>query len=628
MFRGEVGRGLGDSGDPISCLNRHIFRYSDGNENVPSWHRYFSPIVELSEGLPVPIFGVMILIWQLRSEDLQKLYPLDSLENRMGFLGWCLVHGKNEYRSLQECDALWESLQRPAKIEHIDFDRSDAGNVFTWEMLFLSRTRTDLTFDIHTVEGRNSFFVWYIAHGAAELHGEEWCLSPWQIDYLNKESGFHSLSNFQTIVYQARPDVISAFPLPTERGNYIAWCSSAPEFRQRNVSPGNPPRSEVQEKLSFGVNVVGYAFGQLGIGEDARMAATALHRADVPVVILNFAPGANVGQNDRSMQKFVVSKAQYNFNLYCLTALEQGRYFAEFGTEVARGGYNIGYWPWELSEWPEEWQHLFSLVDEVWVSSQHTYDAIAPVSTVPLKLMPMAVEIPEPNYQLTRADFGLPDQACLYLFAFDLNSSIYRKNPAACIEAFLEAFPNDGHHGDVGLVIKVQRPNFDSLEYSALRALQKEDSRIYLVEETLSKADLLALYQNCDAFVSLHRAEGFGRNIAEAMMLRRPVVVTSYSGNLTFNLPENSFLVKYSHVYVGEKEYMHSAGMVWADPSVIHASFQMKSILYNKNNARKKAEEGCKYIKSQHNALAVGNRYVKRLMEVHHKNGDLEVRLS
>src|SRR5690606_15987956 len=112
---------------------------------------------------------------------------------------------------------------------------------------------------------------------------------------------------------------------------------------------------------------------------------------------------------------------------------ETGRFFVQRGGAQLQERYNIGYWPWELSRWPKPWEGIADLMDEVWVSSRHIYDALSPVSPAPVLVMPMAAllgKVPRRR----RASFGLPERAKLFVFAFDLSSYVHRKNPQACVE--------------------------------------------------------------------------------------------------------------------------------------------------------------------------------------------------
>lgn len=193
----------------------------------------------------------------------------------------------------------------------------------------------------------------------------------------------------------------------------------------------------------------------------------------------------------------------------------------------------------------------------------------------------MAVELGEVSdfggKAAARQHFGLPsEKSYLFCFSFDLNSSIHRKNPQACVDAFLAAFPAQGEDGgepaDVGLVIKVHPPRQPHAAWDALKALAAQDRRIHIIEVTLSRPDLLALYACCDCFVSLHRAEGFGRGIAEALLLGRQVVVTGYSGNLDFCREPQAKLVAHLLQPVLASEYAWANEQVWAACVTDHAA--------------------------------------------------------
>lgn len=350
------------------------------------------------------------------------------------------------------------------------------------------------------------------------------------------------------------------------------------------------------------------------------MAARALEIADVPFSVVNFEPGADIPQSDRSMESRLREDAPYAVNVFCMTAIEHGRFYAERGRSLIDGRYNIGYWPWELGLWPDEWKELTRLVDEVWVSSTHTFGALASELSVPVLLMPMAVDLGRVARK-SRADFGLPEGARLFCFSFDLKSSIHRKNPHACVEAFLRAFPKGkGRKGggkeevpEVGLVIKVHPPRGRSAAWAELKALAARDKRIHIIEETLSRPDLLALYKACDCFVSLHRAEGFGRNLAEALALGLHVIATGYSGNTDFCQPPHCDLVRYRLVKVRKGQYPYGEGQVWAEPDVEHAAGLMRQFAARPAPRKRPALDRAYSVES------VGQNYRLRLAQVAQK---------
>lgn len=503
------------------------------------------------------------------------------------------------------------------------------------------------------------FKQWLLVHGLFQYPGlatDRELKTYWMAKNRNDK---HGLSTLQQLIYDARSDLQTAFPLDTQKQQFLWWfytlglnehkfwfylseaeqefISSLPapwgarlrELGKYNVADKASVRKFKQR--SFGVNVIGYVYGQLGIGEDVRMAARACLAVKVPFNMVSTAPGLGVSQNDRSMQQYVVEHGDFAINLFCLTAEETGRFYAEQGASQFINRYNIGYWPWELGAWPDAWQMLFDLVDEVWVSSQHTFDALVPVCEKPLYLMPMAVDLgPITQFKSrrqARAHFGLSAEAKLFCFSFDLNSYIERKNPQACVEAFLRAFASDEYaDASVGLVIKVHAPKQPNKEWDKLKALAASDSRIHIIEQTLDRPDLLALYQTCDCFVSLHRAEGFGRGLAEALQLGLRVICTGYSGNLDFCHAPEAELVDYRLVKVGQAQYPYAKGQYWAEPSIEHAAQLMQKVFALPKLAPASVQPG-EYF-AEFSTLVVGKRYKQRLKEIYAKRRELNLGFS
>lgn len=613
---------------PVDWLNAMMA----GEGMMPRWRRYFEPVAALSKGLPAPILGIMVLIWQLRERDLQQRYPLHTTASRLDFLSWCVLHGRREYAALRQAGALWQALDQPASFGRASaLQADDPAHAISWKMVLAIRERSDLAFDPGVRSGRAQLLLWWVASGRIEEGYGDDCFTGWQNAWFFAASAIPGLNRLQALIYSERPDVAAVYPLPQAQANYIGWFRhyiseetriiDALRCLPQRLDPSRQPMPAPATSTvkARGVNVVGYAFGQLGIGEDARMAVRSLQAARVPVTLLNFSPGRDIAQQDQSMAAWVGTEPVYGVNMFCLAAQEHGRLFAEWGADLLVGRLNIGYWPWELAEWPRPWQHLLALVDEIWVSSEHTLQALAPVSQqLALRHMPMAVTVDEVAPR-TRADFGLPPDACLFLFAFDLNSSAKRKNPQACVQAFLRAFPPGGaaagSASPVGLVIKIHPPRQQNDEWDALKRLQQADPRIHLIEQTLGKADLLALYRLCDCFLSLHRAEGFGRCIAEAMLLGKPVISTGYSGNLAFTNAENALLVNYRLRALARDDYPFGAGQKWAEPSVVHAASLLQTVARMDDKVRQLAHNGQRRIATMHNPATIGQRYAAVLAQ-------------
>lgn len=508
--------------------------------------------------------------------------------------------------------------------------------------------RPDLREDLQFGSRENAvrFLFWLLTSGQKEyaaLRDNPQQVQAWLATTVDAPVG---LSPLAYALWQGRPDLQAAFPLPESRAELHQWLLND-GLREYQLAPlfspdehallmhfsgaeGDAMRAVVVQQLAaepvprvisfgqrpFGVNVVGYASRASGIGEDARQAAGALQSVGVPISIVDIAPESAVGDNAESEASVTISSwGDYAVNLFCMTAEDQSRVYLERGAVPFMGRYNIGYWPWELSKWPQAWLPVLELMDEVWVSSRHTYSALADVCTKPLRWMPIAVALGEvlafPSRAVAREHFGLPLGKTLFCFAFDLKSYSARKNPEACVEAFLRAFPRGSENADrVGLVIKVQMPEHADPAWSALKAWVRADARIQLIESTLPKPELLALYASCDCFLSLHRAEGFGRNLVEALQLGLHVICTGYSGNVDFCAPPYADGVDYTLIPVESGQYPYSADQVWANPDVDHAAKLMRNFVAQRGDFPVKTDW------PEFSAKTIGLAYLRRLEEI------------
>jgi glycosyltransferase involved in cell wall biosynthesis len=280
--------------------------------------------------------------------------------------------------------------------------------------------------------------------------------------------------------------------------------------------------------------------------------------------------------------------------------------------------YRIGCWFWELSKFPSEWMDALECIDELWAPTKFIQHTLSEVTKKPVMYMPVAVEFDEEaNYQ--RKDYDLPDQKFLYLFSYDLHSFSSRKNPQAALNAFLEEFNASGEN--VGLVIKTIYGEQYPIEYQNLLKLAQNDNRIYVINKTLSRSQMYGLIKVCDCYISLHRAEGFGLGMAEAMHLGKPVIATAYSGNLDFMNKDNGCLVDYELIAVKDGEYPHASGQVWADPNIRTARSFMRRIFEDEKYRMQIAQAGQSTIIKYHSFERVGAMMVKRIQEIRSARG-------
>ena len=343
----------------------------------------------------------------------------------------------------------------------------------------------------------------------------------------------------------------------------------------------------------------------MGLGEDIRHVARALEQVGVPHCIIDVGLGRGFSQADNSVHGKISTYPRYGINLYCQNGWETRKYLSSRGTGFNQGRYAIGLWPWELPEWPTRWHSAYDCVDEIWGISSFTATAYASYSG---PVHPMGIPVSVGNIAaMDRRDFHLHSKAYLFHFSFDLHSKTPRKNPFGLIRAFQAAFPLETHQ-EVGLVLKVNHAKLLHPDSLKLRWIASLDPRIHLIEKSMRRPEVLALMKACDCYVSLHRSEGFGRGIAEALLLEKQVITTGWSGNMDFCNEQRVALTRYTMTPVKKGEYFHGNGQHWAEPDLTHAAELMRAIKDNPRNTT-----------AGHPDLSystLGSRYAKRLQEI------------
>jgi glycosyltransferase involved in cell wall biosynthesis len=328
----------------------------------------------------------------------------------------------------------------------------------------------------------------------------------------------------------------------------------------------------------LGVNVAGYLSAESGMGEAARASLRSLGAAGVPVA-LNYVRSGTQRERDDSHSTFT-NDNPHPFNLVHLNCDNMAAFWRDRGRGYFAGRYTIGFWFWELARFRAEWMSTFRYVDEVWVASGFGRDALVPHAPVPVTRIPLPVAVPEVT-PIDRGELGLPADATAFLFVFDVSSQFERKNPIGVLRAFREA--RLGRRAV--LVLKVTNAGFDEDAMARLRA-ESEGLPVILVEGHWDRPRVNGLLAACDCYVSLHRAEGFGLTLAEAMALGKPVIGTAYSGNLDFMTDENSYLVPYSTVELARDHGPYPAGFEWAEPDLAHAARLMRQVTDDPVRAR------------------------------------------
>ena len=273
--------------------------------------------------------------------------------------------------------------------------------------------------------------------------------------------------------------------------------------------------------------------------------------------------------------------------------------------------YRIGYWYWELETVPSHWQAQADQVDEIWAATSFVGDALKERFDQPVHVIMPGLEHPVFEAR-PRSHFGLPDGTFLFLFTFHMASIMERKNPLGLIAAFIAAFGKDDK---VGLVLKTSFGHMYPRQLAELYAAGA-GYNVVIIDAVYPQADVLALMDACDSYVSLHRSEGYGLTMAEAMLLGKPVIATGYSGNLDFMSDETSLLVRYDLVTLDRDYPPYKAGTRWAHASVEHAADCMRRVRDDPEWARALGARAKADLATRMSPVMSGRRIVARLGEI------------
>ena len=400
------------------------------------------------------------------------------------------------------------------------------------------------------------------------------------------------LSRYLFGLYQLRPDLQREFPRPfgSQADAYLHWVRFDPVANQsipavlRPSEPDGVFQREDADPLPPGLNITGYFKAEQGVGEIARLITATARSVGIPVATF-----VNDQTPGRQQDTFDLGSngGSYATTLVCTNADEFPRAMDAIPREMTDGCHRIGFWFWETEQLPSVYQAAGDLLDEVWVASEYVAAAVRATVSKPVYICPIPLRVPDP-VPVSRAELGLPE-GFFFLFMFDFLSDIHRKNPIGLVEAFCRAFrPGEGPT----LVLKSINGHLARRPSEALRAAIGGRPDIIAMEGYLAGRERDALMQSCDSYISLHRSEGFGLTMAEAMAFGKPTIATAYSGNMDFMTPENSFLVPWRQARVPKGCEPYPEGDVWAQPDLEVAASLMRLVYDNPPLAKERGRVG------------------------------------
>ena len=413
-------------------------------------------------------------------------------------------------------------------------------------------------------------------------------------------------------LYAMIPNLHDMYPDPqfTDRPAYLKWALAEADAGRISpalvtVPPGTGDPSEIPERqsasrwaspsaLQSGITVAGYFNAELGVGEGGRLMVQVVEATGI-----DFATLMTTAWNSRQRHPFEMkgeAKRNFDTNIVAVNADEFPDFARLVGPEFFSGRYTIGQWAWELDEFPAVFRPALDLVDEVWALSEFNRASIAAITDKPVFTVPLPILEPAVAPGLDRASFGLPE-GLMFLFCFDLLSILERKNPLGLIDAFKRAFsPGEGPV----LVLKVLNGERRIDDLQRIRWACKSRPDILIIDDYLGHDEYGALLASADCYVSLHRSEGLGLTMAEAMALAKPVIATGYSGNLDFMNSDTAYLVPWEPTSVPADCDPYPVGARWADPDLDTAALLMRHVALHREEAAEKGRRGRQAIREEH----------------------------
>ncbi len=492
-------------------------------------------------------------------------------------------------------------------------DISVLGFRFNRAEMALWETRADVqsAFPLADEDQRLGYLHWLVTSGLSELGLTLDAFDPRLAEFLAGPSPrLEGLPVALEMVRNTRPDLRALFDVATETGRteLAAWAkqnfaSSYADYPLGTLFARDLAQPAVIAPVHRArIGLTGWWRESTGRGEDVRATARALEAvAFTDWLGVDRADGSILRPDGTALPAGVRVEFEANIlHLNAITAVEDVLFLRQHGVTAAR---SIGYWAWELEWLPRSWRHAYSFFDEIWAATEFARDAFAHAGLRPVRRVPMPVLPPAHEPRADRTVLGLPEDATVFLFMFDFRSYASRKNPEAVVQAFRTAFPTGEE--PVQLLIKTQGGASTPLAWRALADLC-DDPRIALRDVVLDRAAVFDLIAAADAFVSLHRSEGFGRGPAEAMLLGRPVIVTGYSGTADFATQDCAYVVDYHLVPVAPGEYPGAEGQSWAEADVEQAAAHMRHVHEDKAAARAIGRAGQARIAALYNPGHVG----------------------
>lgn len=345
-----------------------------------------------------------------------------------------------------------------------------------------------------------------------------------------------------------------------------------------------------------------------GISEAARANFSALLKSSFTTNRINYIENKNQFVRDDSISQ--LNNEDRIINIYHININDISTFLIDNNITISSNIYNIAYWAWEFNKLPDEFIELIPLFDEIWVPSNFCQNVFASYSSKPVIKIPHLIEETENNESKIKTEL---QGKFVFLSIFDSLSTPERKNTDGLIQCFLDTFSTNPN---VVLILKTVNLEKNRRLHKQLIQKTKNSNSIILINENYTKKELIQLIDSSNCYVSLHRAEGFGLTLAEAMLRKKIVIGTDYSGNLEFMNTDNSFLVNYQLTTKTKDTGFIKKGYEYAEPDIENAKEILKLTYHNYNNLEEIRINAKKTIETSFSKKKIGDLMRNRLDKI------------
>jgi glycosyltransferase involved in cell wall biosynthesis len=362
----------------------------------------------------------------------------------------------------------------------------------------------------------------------------------------------------------------------------------------RSLRSANWPQTNERHKLECGPLVVsGFINEALGIGRAAHMTADALDRAGLHPILHSIRPALeHYPRGGLMLPSTPMEKGFANGGVWIIqaNAPECDILLQALDPDTWKSRYRIGYWVWETTEAPSSWARTAKWFHEIWTPSQYSANALSAgfqraglgKETSKIRIVPHPA--PRLNSQAKRNSFHLPQSAFIALTTFDGRSSLARKNPYAAVETWISTQRTPSPNRI--LIVKSIESTADRKGVAEIKAAAQGRPDIHFLDQRLGNREMGNLLASADLVISLHRSEGFGLMLAEAMSLGKIILSSNNSAPREYLNKNNAVLVDTVDCPVSDRFGTYKTGE-WSDPILTDATLKLSLILDEPENYTK-----------------------------------------